>query len=232
MDALKAAVKEHGADIGIAHDPDADRTALIDETGAFVPEEYTFALTADVLLKERRGPIVTTVVTGALLDETAQKHDVPILRTPVGVGHVVEKMAETSAAVGGESTGGAVLPQVHLTTDGVAAAAVIASGLARRGGTLSDWVNEWGRYVLVKRKVRLTTRAPDANRLAEAMSWAPEASAETTDGLKLTWEDGSWVSVRPSGTEPVMRVFAESRDAARARELLNRAADAVSRLLL
>ncbi|MDE0022685.1 MAG: phosphoglucosamine mutase [Candidatus Poribacteria bacterium] len=232
LDALKAAVKEHGADIGIAHDPDADRTTLIDETGAFVPEEYTFALTADVLLKERRGPIVTTVVTGALLDETAQKHDVPILRTPVGVGHVVEKMAETSAAVGGESTGGVVLPQVHLTTDGVAAAAVIASGLASRGGTLSDWVNEWGRYVLVKRKVRLTTRAPDVNRLAEAMSWAQEASAETTDGLKLTWEDGSWVSVRPSGTEPVMRVFAESRDAARAQELLNRAADAVSRLLL
>ena len=196
------------------------------------PEEYTFALTADALLKERRGPIVTTVVTGALLDETAQKHNVPIRRTPVGVGHVVEKMKEAGAAVGGESTGGVVLPQVHLTTDGVAAAAVIASGLARRGGTLSDWVNEWGRYVLVKKKVRLTTRPPDANRLAEAMSWAREASAETMDGLKLTWQDGSWVSVRPSGTEPVMRVFAESRDAARARELLNRAADAVYRLLL
>ena len=228
---LMRAVKESGADMGVAHDPDADRTVLVDERGECLPEEYTFALTADALLSRRSGAVVTTVVTGGLLDETARKHNAEIVRTAIGVGHVAEKMREIGAAVGGESTGGAILPEIGCTTDGLASAAAVVCGLAQRGGSLSEWAGEFGRYVMAREKIPLRGNAPPAAALEEAMAWAADAETDRTDGLKWSWPDGSWVCARPSGTEPVLRVFAESRDPKRAGELLERSVKAIAALL-
>jgi len=224
------AVVQHRADAGFAHDSDADRLVLVTERGEVMPEEYTFALVADVLLRRTKRPVVTTVVTGGLIDEVARRHDVPVLRTAVGVGHVVAKMREVHAAVGGESTGGVIVPGTHLTTDGIAAMAVILSGMATYGVTLSEWRNHFRRYYLVKLKVPLAPNTDVPSVLDSLLSVYPNATIERIDGVRFLWDDG-WVSVRPSGTEPILRVFAESPDADKAARLASETVERTQSLL-
>ncbi len=223
---LSAAVRANGADLGFAHDVDADRTVMVDERGEFVPEEYTFALVADALLRDDPRPLVTTVVTGGLLDEVAMAHGADVLRTPVGVGHVVDRMLEADASVGGESTGGVIIPGTHLTSDGIAALAVIVTGVARENLSLSQWVSRWRRYHLVKAKAPVGASVELDEVFASLSSMYPEASVNRMDGLKLEFGD-AWLVVRPSGTEPVVRVFAESSNRDRAESLV---ADALERV--
>jgi phosphomannomutase len=224
------AVLQHRADIGFAHDSDADRLVLVTESGEVVPEEYTFALVADVLLSRAKRPVVTTVVTGGLLDEIARARGVPVIRTPVGVGHVVATMREVDAAVGGESTGGVIVPGTHLTTDGIAAIVVILSGMATLSVTLTEWRNRYRRYHLVKTKIPLTGDADVVSVLDAMLSVYPGATIERIDGVRFLWED-AWVSVRPSGTEPILRVFAESPDADIAARLATEAVERARNLL-
>lgn len=219
LDALRETVVAEKADIGFAHDVDADRTVMVDERGEFVPEEYTFALVADAILRADARPMVTTVVTGGLLDEVASAHGVDIVRTPVGVVHVVDRMRDVDASVGGESTGGVVIPGTHLTADGIAALGVIVTALARDDVTLSEWVASFGRYHLIKAKAPMLV-GRRSEQVYEALTGLyPEASVNRMDGLKLEFGD-AWLVVRPSGTEPVLRVFAESRDRGRAERLV------------
>lgn len=227
---LSQAVKEFHADVGFAHDSDADRLVLVNEFGEIVPEEYTFAFVADVLLRRTRGPLVTTVVTGGLLDEIARRHGVEVVRTPVGVGHVVAKMREVNAVVGGESTGGVIIPGTHLTTDGIAAIAVLLSGMAQDGVTLSQWQSRFQRYYLVKKRIPLPPKR-DVSKVLEALSSVyPDATIERIDGVRFLWED-AWISVRPSGTEPLIRVFAESPNPDLATRLVTETAEHVQKLL-
>ncbi|MBT3268809.1 phosphoglucosamine mutase [Candidatus Poribacteria bacterium] len=224
--ALREAVRNEGADIGFAHDVDADRTVLVDERGEFLPEEYTFALVADAILRDDRRPVVTTAVTGGLVDEVAAAHGVDVFRTPVGVGHVVDRMREVDAAVGGESTGGVVIPGTHLTADGIAALAVIVTGMARGDMSLSAWAARFRRYHLVKAKAPMDGAMDVENALAALVGMYPDASMNRMDGLKLEFGD-AWLVVRPSGTEPVLRVFAESPDRDRAEGLVAQALERV-----
>ncbi|MDA1192603.1 MAG: phosphoglucosamine mutase, partial [Candidatus Poribacteria bacterium] len=228
--ALKETVLRENADLGFAHDADADRLVFVNERGEFVPEEYTFAFVADVLLKRDKRPLITTVVTGALLDDVAAKHGVKVVRTPVGVGYVVEKMRELGASVGGESTGGVVIPGTHLTTDGIAAIAVIVSGLASFEGTMSEWVGRWNEYHLLRTKLPLASRDQIDAALEHAATMYPDAVVERMDGVKIVLNDG-WIVVRPSGTEPVLRVFAESVSRERAELLLTRTRDAMKQFV-
>jgi phosphomannomutase len=219
LDALREAVRREDADIGFAHDVDADRTVIVDERGEFVPEEYTFALVADAILRDDRRPVVTTVVTGGLVDEVAAAHGVDVFRTPVGVGHVVDRMREANAAVGGESTGGVVIPGTHMTADGIAALAVIVTAMARDGVSVSAWVARFRRYHLVKAKAPMDSSTDVEDALGAVVDMYPDASMNRMDGLKLEFGD-AWLAVRPSGTEPVLRVFAESPELDRARGLV------------
>jgi len=223
---LCAAVRESGADVGFAHDVDADRLVVVDETGKPLPEEYTFAFAADVVLGRTRRPLVTTVVTGGLLDDVAKDHGVSVVRTAVGVGNVVDAMRRHDASIGGESTGGVVLPGTHLTTDGIAAIAVILSGLARNGATVSEWSRRWRRHYMRRSKIELADRSLSPLVLDRLSSMYPDATIERIDGVRFLLGE-EWVSVRPSGTEPVLRVFAESPDEARAESLVRQAIERV-----
>jgi phosphomannomutase len=226
---LSDAVLANGANIGFAHDVDADRTVMVNERGEFVPEEYTFALVADALLRDDPRPLVTTVVTGGLLDEVAAAHGADVQRTPVGVGHIVDRMREIDAAVGGESTGGVIIPGTHLTSDGIAALAVIVTGVVRNNLSLSEWVARWRRYHLVKAKAPVSASVDLANVFESLSSMYPEADMNRMDGLKLEFGD-AWLVVRSSGTEPVVRVFAESPNRDRAESLVTDALERVRQL--
>ncbi len=228
LTALEALVRETGADIGFAVDPDVDRLALVSNDGKAIGEDYTLALAAKVVLKHRRGPIVTNLSTSLLIDDVAREAGVQAIRAPVGEVNVAVRMRESGAPVGGEGNGGVILPEVHLGRDAPIGAALLLQLLVDEGRSLSAIVASSPRYVIVKDKLD----RPDASldtvyaALREAF---PDAVVDTQDGLRLAWPD-RWVHVRPSGTEPIVRVIAEGPDEGAARELVRRSREPLDRL--
>nr|MDQ3333491.1 phosphoglucosamine mutase [Planctomycetota bacterium] len=150
---LAAAVREHRADIGFAQDPDADRLAIVDHTGRYIGEELTLALALDHVLPNRKGPVVVNGSTSRVTADIAARHGCEFHRSWVGEANVVAKMNEVRAAIGGEGNGGVIDPQVGLVRDSFVSMAYVLEGLARRGGTLADWVATLPNYVIVKDKI-------------------------------------------------------------------------------
>ena len=229
LSALSDAVVRERAAIGLACDPDADRLALVDERGRAVGEEYTLAVAADTVLAKRRGPVVANVSTSLMIDDVARAHGVPSHRTAVGEINVVARMMEVAAVVGGEGNGGVIVPSIHPGRDAATAAALVITALAESSsGLASGLVSRFPPYAMVKRKVEAAVSSGEA--LAQAMASAfPGGVPDLTDGAKMCWPD-SWVHVRMSGTEPVVRLIAEARREADADALVRRAAAVVSRL--
>ncbi|HET9235069.1 MAG TPA: phosphoglucosamine mutase, partial [Candidatus Eisenbacteria bacterium] len=209
LGALAEAVREHGADLGIAFDPDVDRLSLVDETGRAIGEECTLPLAADHVLGVQRGNVVTNLSTSARLETVAARHEVQVTRTPVGEANVVQGILEANARVGGEGNGGVILPRLHLGRDAPAAAALVLTGLAVRGTGLSAWTQTLPELFMVKEKLEIRGE-PDWERLRRDMLevWGA-AREDRRDGLWMAG-DGEWVHVRKSGTEPVVRVIAEA----------------------
>ncbi len=224
---LAAEVGRQGADLGLAFDPDVDRLSLVDETGTAVGEECTLALAADHVLGTAPGPVVTNLSTSARLEAVAERHGQTVFRTPVGEANVVAGILEHGARIGGEGNGGVILPALHLGRDAPVGVALVLTGLVRRGGSLSEWVGSLPALSMVKRKVELT-REPDwAAAEASVRSLLAGASADRRDGLRLA-AGREWVHLRKSGTEPIIRVIAESPDPGRARALAGAAESALA----
>jgi phosphomannomutase len=221
LGALEALVRESGADIGLAVDPDVDRLALIDEKGHAVGEDYTLALAASLVLRHERGPVVTNLSTSRVVDDVAAEAGVSVIRAPVGEVNVAIRMREASAVVGGEGNGGVILPRLHLGRDAPAGAALILQLLLEDGHALSEIIDRRPRYAIVKDKLDRGTG--DLAGVYRALRTTfPDAVADTQDGLRLAWPD-RWVHVRPSGTEPIVRVIAEGPTVDAARQLVTRA---------
>ncbi len=222
LGALEALVRERGADVGFAVDPDVDRLALVDETGHAIGEDYTLALAIAVVLRRRPGPVVTNLSTSRLIDDVAAEAGMPVYRSPVGEVNVALRMRAERSPVGGEGNGGVILSDLHLGRDAPAGAALILQLLADAGSApLSTIIGRWPRYAIVKDK--LDRPAGPLDRAYEALKQAfPGAGADMQDGLRLAWAD-SWLHVRPSGTEPIVRVIAEAPTEGRARDLVAKA---------
>jgi phosphomannomutase len=221
LDDLAAKVRETGADVGFATDPDADRLSLVDETGRALSEEYTLALVADWLLERERAPVVVNLSTTSAMDDICRKHGVPLHRTAVGEVNVVERMLRVGAVVGGEGNGGVILPALHPGRDAMVGMALILQSLADSGRTLSQRYASLPAYHMVKRSQSLARPVTDAE-LAELARVEFGGPLDTQDGVKVTLAEG-WVHVRRSNTEPIVRAIAESRDAATAASLAERA---------
>jgi phosphomannomutase len=218
--ALERLVRDAHADIGLAVDPDVDRLALVAEDGKAIGEDYTLALAAKLVLRHRRGPVVINLSTSRVVDDVAMAAGAPVIRAPVGEVNVALRMRAEKAAIGGEGNGGVILPELHLGRDAPLGIALVLQLLAEEGRPLSAIVGDHPRYTIVKDKLE----RPDASltTVYEALRGAfPDATADTQDGLRLAWSD-RWVHVRPSGTEPIVRVIAEAPTAAEARELVAR----------
>lgn len=217
---LGSLVKKTGADIGIAVDPDVDRCALVDELGQPIGEDYTLAFAVRAVLARKKGPVVTNLSTSQVMDDAAKGFGQKVERAPVGEANVVERMTARGAVIGGEGNGGVILPDVHLGRDAPVAAALALLLLADTGTTVSAIVNSAPRYAIVKAKLKRPEGSLEPW-YAALERLVPGATRDAQDGLRLALAD-RWLHVRPSGTEPVVRIIAEAPTRDGAQELIAR----------
>ena len=213
-------VRKTSADIGIAVDPDVDRCAIVDERGEPIGEDYTLAFAVRAVLARKKGPVVTNLSTSLVVDDAARDHGSTVDRAPVGEANVVERMAAAGAVVGGEGNGGVILPDVHLGRDAPVATTLALVLLADVGVPVSGIVNSAPRYAIVKAKVARPQGSLEPW-YAALRGRVPGGIEDRQDGLRLATAD-RWIHVRPSGTEPVVRLIAEAPSKADARELIAR----------
>jgi len=208
LSGLIKAVKQHNADIGIAHDGDADRMMAVDKRGNFIPGDKLMILLAlDIDSKE----IVTTFDASMVIEESGYD----VIRTAIGDNYISQKLKE-GGRFGGEPSGSWVFPEISLCPDGIYAAARIAMFAVRED--ISEMIREIPTYPLIRGSI------DNSNRKIHAMEYGLKKlnpiNIENTDGIKMEFDDG-WLLVRPSGTEPKIRITAEARTEARANELYN-----------
>ena len=217
---LEQIVLKAGAAIGFAVDPDVDRLALVSEEGHAIGEDYTLALAARLVLRHRRGPVVTNLSTSRIVEDVAASANVPVIRAPVGEVNVAVRMRDERSPIGGEGNGGVILSEIHLGRDAPVGAALMLQLLHEENRSISQIVADLPRYVIVKDKLDRPNASLDT--VYEALRSAfPGAAADSQDGLRLSWPD-RWVHVRPSGTEPIVRVIAEAPTNGEAVELVKR----------
>jgi phosphomannomutase/phosphoglucomutase len=214
---LSNLVKMTGADMGAAHDGDADRIVFIDENGVFINDEILLAMMAKYMLENEKGPLVTPVSSSQRMADVAKDAGAELYWTAVGSINVARKMMEVNAVFGGEGNGGLIFPKHQYCRDGGMACAKILEILAG-GKTLSELAKSVPEYFNAKTKI------PSENTQSTMEKVELEASGlglkiDTLDGIKIWYEDG-WVLIRPSGTEPIIRVFAEAKKQERAEELM------------
>lgn len=204
---LKAAVLAAGADMGVAHDGDADRAVFVDNTGQFVNEDVLLAMMTKYKLEKRPGIIVTPVSSSSVIEDIAAMYHSEVILTKVGSIHVARKMMETGAVFGGEGNGGLIFPEFQYCRDGGMSAAAMLEMLALTGKKLSDIIKEVPSYKSVKDKIHCTDKEAVLKDIRNAVAGQ---KVDMTDGVKV-YRDEGWVLIRESGTEPIIRVFAESK---------------------
>lgn len=213
-------VQSTGAAVGLAMDPDGDRLALTDEHGRAIGEDYTLAFGVRAVLERRSGPVVVNQSTSLVVDDVARAFGVTVSRAKVGEANVARAMRDAAAVVGGEGNGGVMLPDLHLGRDAAVAAALVLHLLASTGQSVSELVQANPRYSIVKAKADL---GADLGLVyASLRERFDTATADDLDGLRLAWGD-RWLHVRPSGTEPIVRLIAEAGSESAAEELVEEA---------
>ena len=222
---LSRRVRKEKADLGIAVDPDVDRLVLLDETGAPIGEEYTVATAVKFLLSKTAKRATQTVVvnlsTTRAIDDIAAAFKARVLRTAVGEINVAKKMKEVGAIVGGEGNGGVILPRVHYVRDAIVGVVLTLQHLSEFGGTLSELKRSLPEYHITKGKIELGSLDPDRALAAMKGKYSGSGKINTEDGLKIDFAE-SWVHLRKSNTEPIVRIIAEAPTERGAEELVTR----------
>lgn len=223
---LSKLVKATGADMGAAHDGDADRIVFMDENGEFINEEVLLAMMAKYMLEQEKGPIVTPVSSSQRMADVAKGAGVELFWTAVGSINVARKMMEINAVFGGEGNGGLIFPRHQYCRDGAITCAKVLEILAG-GEKLSELAKSVPQYFNAKTKIPSNNVQTTMERIKFEASGLG-LKIDTIDGVKVWYEDG-WVLIRPSGTEPIFRIFAEAKKQERAEELMQEGLDIVIR---
>jgi phosphomannomutase len=225
LGALAGAISTGIGDLGLATDGDADRIGAMDERGNFVDPHKIMALAFQYLAERRslRGPVVRTVSTTRMIDRLARRYDLPVYETPVGFNHIADYMLKEDVLIGGEESGGISFKGHIPEGDGILMGLLLVELVATSGKSLSALVNELltdvGPAFYERRDLRLRHPVAKKEMTMQLKNNAPDkiggtavSEVQTVDGVKYIIEDGSWLLIRPSGTEPVLRVYAEGRD--------------------
>lgn len=219
---LGQAVRDSGCAIGFAIDPDADRVALVDASGAAVGEDYTLALAVQAVAARSPGPVVTTLSTSQAVTDAALAHNCPVFLTAVGEVNVVEKMLTERAVIGGEGNGGVIVTQIGPSRDAAVGLALVLETMACTGQSLEERIAALPSYAIEKRKITCSP-AQLAAALAALRDRYPQAYIHPVrDGSKLYLSgrlECPWVHLRASNTEPIVRVIAESASAVEAAQI-------------
>jgi len=209
-------VVSNGADLGVAHDGDADRAVFIDENGDFVNEDVLLAVVVKHELSKKRGPVVTPVSSSQRIADVAEAAGSQVIWTPVGSIHVARVMMQVNAVIGGEGNGGIIFPEHQYCRDGAMTVAKVLEIMTERDRKLSELANEIPKRYMDKTKV--TCRDRDA--AMQHIRSSVHGNVDTTDGVKIWYDDG-WLLIRPSGTEPIVRIFVEAETEQRVNGLLD-----------
>jgi len=218
LGALSRRVRREGADIGFAIDPDADRLAVVDEQGRPVGEERSVTIAAWHVLRRRKSPLVVNLSTTRAIDDVAKIYGVGVHRTAVGEAYVVEAMRRRRAVIGGEGNGGVIWPKVAWGRDAASGIALILEALAESGGPISALNGRIPDYAMLKKRLPLERERLKAafSRLEKRLGRGGKISRG--DGLRIDFP-GGWFHLRPSNTEPIVRLFAEAPTAQEAEAL-------------
>ncbi len=214
-------VRELKADIGFAQDPDGDRLVVVDETGTVLFEELTLALGLRAVLEKTPGDIVINLSTSSVNEMIAEQFGGKTFRSKVGESNVIEAMMAQHAVAGGEGSGGFIYPKMNAARDSVAGIAVILELLAKEEKPLSEIVATLPKTVM--KKTKLSIQGVSLEELyRNVRTLFPNGVENILDGLRLDFPDRSWIHIRPSNTEPLVRVYFEAMDERRADELLEK----------
>lgn len=214
--------KESGADIGFVHDPDADRLVVINDKGEVISEENSIALAIENILSKNPGrSIAVNLSTSKRTADIAKKYESECFLSKIGEGFVVDKMISQNAIIGGEGNGGIIYPTINTARDSFAGIALILELLSERNKTISELVNEIPQYIIKKDKWPVGGNLNEMYvKLKEKFT---DAKIDEQDGIRFDFADNSWLHLRPSNTEPIIRLFGEAKTKERIEELFEEA---------
>lgn len=210
LGAIMERVVEKNCDLGLVVDPDVDRLALISEDGSMFGEEYTLVAAADYLLDQKKGPVVSNLSSSRALGDLARQKGVDYAASAVGEVNVVAKMKESGAVIGGEGNGGVILPDLHYGRDSLVGIALVLMLLAERKIKLSALRQQYPSYFMAKNKAELKPGMDIDGLLSKLKARYANEQWSTIDGLKIDF-DQSWVHLRKSNTEPIIRIYTEAK---------------------
>ncbi|MDA1354319.1 MAG: phosphoglucosamine mutase [bacterium] len=215
------AMKEGGFDIGFVQDPDADRLVILDENGHFIGEDYSLALCVDYILSHSDvsdKKVVVNLSTSQVVEDVAARYGATTHYTKIGETHVTQGLRDLGAVVGGEGNGGVIYPKVGWGRDSLTGIVIALKYLAESGKSVSQIVSDYPTYVMHRAKREVASREEVSQLLADFESKYQGEKMDTQDGVKVYLADG-WIQMRPSNTEPIVRIFTEAKDIETAQRL-------------
>ena len=223
-------MRQGGIDVGFVVDPDVDRLAIVMENGEMFVEEYTLVAVADYILSHSPGNTVSNLSSSRALRDVTNAHGCQYNAAAVGEVNVVAKMKETNAVIGGEGNGGVIYPEAHYGRDALVGVALFLSLLAKSGKTVSQLKASYPQYAIAKNKIELTPEI-DVDKILAAMKekYANENITDI-DGVKIDFAD-SWVHLRKSNTEPIIRIYSEAHSMQEADKLADDIKEVIKSLI-
>lgn len=226
---LSNSVVKNSANLGIAVDPDVDRLAFIDEKGTYFGEEYTLVACADYVLNKNSGPTVSNLSSTKALRELTEFRGCNYFYSAVGEVNVVEMMKNKNAVIGGEGNGGVILPSIHYGRDALIGIALFLSHLVEKSSSVSNLRKQYPSYYMAKKKMNITNVSFDEVFKKLKLEFL-DCEIIEIDGLKIIFKDSSWVHLRKSNTEDIIRIYSESDNILKANQIADKVINLIENL--
>ena len=230
LEGISEMMRKGGIDVGFVVDPDVDRLAILNEDGSMFGEEYTLVAVSDYILQHQKGNTVSNLSSTRALRDVSNRYGVSYNASAVGEVNVVEKMKATHAVIGGEGNGGVIYPELHYGRDALVGIALFLTFMAKTGKKCSDIRKQYPAYTISKNKIELQAGMNVPEIMKKIAAKYSDNEVNTIDGVKIDFPDG-WVHLRPSNTEPIIRVYAEAQDEEYASSLANRIMNDIKNLI-